>query len=453
MRLRFCNKDDLVVGLMMLGVLLFALSCSGGKGQGGDDDADDAEEASIQRVSVASDGTQSDDDSLAASISSDGNITAFESFASTLVAGNITNFSDIYIHNIDKSTTERITDNIIGAGSDGNSQAPSIDADGKLVAFQSEATDLVAGDDNSNTDIFVYDTTSATTDIISLDVGDSGADGDSTSPAISADGGFVAFQSDATDLVGGDDNSNTDIFVYDTTSATTDIISLDVGGFSSDGDSTSPAINEDGSIVAFQSAATDLVVGDDNGRIDIFVYDSLKDETVIISQDFNDSSADGDSTAPSISADGSLVAYQSAATDLVPGDVNGQIDIFVTDLDAGNTEIISIDVFGQGADGDSTSPSISADGRFVAFQSEATDLVFGDSNGQIDIFIWDRQNNNMVRINLNEAGNQAQGSDSLAPAISADGKFVAFDSAADNLVANDTNGKIDVFVAPNSLVP
>ncbi len=337
MRLRFCNKDDLVVGLMMLGVLLFALSCSGGKGQGGDDDADDAEEASIQRVSVASDGTQSDDDSQAASISSDGNITALESFASTLVAGNITVFSDIYIHAIDTGTTERITDNINGFGSDGDSQAPSIDADGNFVAFQSAATDLVAGDANGRVDIFVYDTTNATTDLISLN--------------------------------------------------------------------------------------------------------------------FNGLGTDGDSTAPSISADGSLVAYQSAATDLVPGDVNGQIDIFVTDLDAGNTEIISIDVFGQGADGDSTSPSISADGRFVAFQSEATDLVFGDSNGQIDIFIWDRQNNNMVRINLNEAGNQAQGSDSLAPAISADGKFVAFDSAADNLVANDTNGKIDVFVAPNSLVP
>ncbi len=395
MRLRFCNKDDLVVGLIMLGVLLFALSCSGGKGQGGDDDEDDAEEASIQRVSVASDGTQSDDDSQAASISSDGNITALESFASTLVAGNITVFSDIYIHAIDTGTTERITDNINGLGSDGDSQAPSIDADGNFVAFQSAATDLVAGDANGRVDVFVYNTTNATTDLISLNFNGLGTDGDSTAPSISADGNFVAFQSEATDLVAGDANGRVDIFVYDATNATTDLISLN----------------------------------------------------------FNGLGTDGDSTAPSISADGSLVAYQSAATDLVPGDVNGQIDIFVTDLDAGNTEIISIDVFGQGADGDSTSPSISADGRFVAFQSEATDLVFGDSNGQIDIFIWDRQNNNMVRINLNEAGNQAQGSDSLAPAISADGKFVAFDSAADNLVANDTNGKIDVFVAPNSLVP
>ena len=407
MRLWFCNKDDLVVGLIMLGILLFALSCSGGKGQGGDDDEDDAEEASIQRVSVASDGTQSDDDSQAASISSDGNITALESFASTLVAGNITVFSDIYIHAIDTGTTERITDNINGLGSDGDSQAPSIDADGNFVAFQSAATDLVAGDANGRVDVFVYDTTNAITDLISLNFNGLGTDGDSTAPSISADGNFVAFQSEATDLVAGDANGRVDIFVYDTTNATTDLISLNFNGLGTDGDSTAPSISADGGFVAFQSEATDLVAGDANGRVDIFVYDTTNTTT----------------------------------------------DLFVTDINAGSTEIVSIDVFGQGADGDSTSPSISADGRFVAFQSDATDLVFGDSNGQTDIFIWDRQNNNMVRINLNEAGNQAQGSDSLAPAISADGKFVAFDSAADNLVANDTNGNIDVFVAPNSLAP
>jgi Tol biopolymer transport system component len=206
-------------------------------------------------------------------------------------------------------------------------------------------------------------------------------------------------------------------------------------------------ISADGRFVAFVSDADNLVPGDTNGVVDVFVHDRQTGRTERVSVSSRDVQGDSDSGAGglSISADGRFVAFASAATNLVPGDTNGEDDIFVRDRKLGRTERISIGPHGRQADFVSRTPSISANGRFVAFESFADDLVPGDTNQVLDIFVRDRRAGRTDLVSLssrNRLGDDA----SVSPVISADGRFVAFVSDADNLVPGDTNGRTDVFV-------
>ena len=458
---------------IILSIAFLALSCnsddtsnSGGSNGGGNEVTPGVDEIGI--ISVDDDGNEGDDDSQNPSISSNGKIVAFESFATNLVQDNVNVFSDIYVHDINTGLTERITDGFDGP-SDGDSKAPSMSSGGRFVAFESTATNLVltVTDDNGViSDIFLHDQAGAgLTTIISLDRDGEGANGDSESPSINSDGTFIAFQSRATDLVSiiSDGNGSTpDIFLYNVINDATTIISLDTSSRGANGASTSPSVDRDGDMIAFESTATDIdpLTSGDNGSIpDIFIHDRSGpgDPTnTIISIDTNGEGADGASANPSISADGRFVAFQSVATDLVadvPFENGGISDIFVHDLLTGITEIITLDTNGEGTNNNSTDPSISSDGRFVAYRSFASDLVANDTNDQADIFVHDRQENATVRINVNRSGNQASGGTSDSPTISINGGFVAFDSLAVNLISIiDTNGSFDVFVTPNSLI-
>jgi Tol biopolymer transport system component len=239
------------------------------------------------------------------------------------------------------------------------------------------------------------------------------------------------------------------------------IISLDTSDRGANGASTSPSVDRDGDMIAFESTATNidpLSLGDNGSTPDIFIHDrsgSGDPTNTIISLDTIGEGANGASTNPSINADGRFVAFQSTAADLV-NDVlfdNGDIsDIFVHDISTGITEIITLDINGEGTNGDSTDPSISSDGRFVAYRSFASDAVENDTNGQADIFVHDRQENTTVRINVDRSGNQALAGTSDSPTISINGGFVAFNSLASNLVSSDRNNSFDVFVTPNSLI-
>jgi hypothetical protein len=339
---------------------------------------------------------------------------------------------------------------------------------GRFVAFESTATNLlltVTDDNGVISDIFLHDQAGAgLTTIISLDRDGEEANGDSESPSINSDGTFIAFQSRATDLVSiipGGNGSTPDIFLYNVISDEITIISLDTSDRGANGASTSPSVDRDGDMIAFESTATDidpLSIGDNGSTPDIFIHDrsgSGDPTNTIISLDTIGEGANGASTNPSINADGRFVAFQSTAADLV-NDVlfdNGDIsDIFVHDISTGITEIITLDINGEGTNGDSTDPSISSDGRFVAYRSFASDAVENDTNGQADIFVHDRQENTTVRINVDRSGNQALAGTSDSPTISINGGFVAFDSLASNLVSSDRNNSFDVFVTPNSLI-
>ncbi|MEG4072144.1 calcium-binding protein [Microcoleus sp. Pol14C2] len=334
------------------------------------------------------------------------------------------------------------------AGNPGNSYSlfPSISADGQFVAFESNATNLVPGDTNNQTDIFVRDLLTNTTTRVSVDSAGNPGNNKSGSPSISADGRFVAFLSNSTNLVPGDTNNNDDIFVRHLLTNTTTRVSVDSAGNYGNRDSYNPSISADGRFVAFLSNSTNLVPGDTNDNDDIFVRDLSTNTTTRVSVDSAGNQANRYSFPPSISADGRFVAFSSDASNIVPGDTNNTGDIFVRDLLTNTTTRVSVDSAGNPGNSNSFSPSISADGRFVAFLSDATNLVPGDTNNQTDIFVRDLLTNTTTRAFVDSAGNQGNNFSNY-PSISANGQKVAFSSLAANLVPGDTNNGPDVFVA------
>jgi Tol biopolymer transport system component len=345
--------------------------------------------------------------------------------------------------------TTRISVSSTGGQANGHSGSPAISADGRYVAFHSAATNLVLGDTNGSEDIFVHDRVTAETARVSVSTGGGQANGGSASPAISADGRYVAFHSWATNLVPGDTNGVDDIFVHDRVTGETARVSVSSDGAQANSDSWSPAISADGCYVAFHSRANNMVPGDTNNAWDIFVHDRATGATSRVSVSSAGAQSNGLSRSASISADGRYVAFSSTAANLVPGDTNGLDDIFVHDRATGETARVSVSSDGAQATGFSQGsfwPAISADGRHVAFSSTATNLVPGDTNDVTDIFVHDRVTGETARVSVSFDGAQATGGESWWSSISADGRYVAFQSGATNLVLGDTNFVIDVFV-------
>jgi len=272
--------------------------------------------------------------------------------------------------------------------------APSVTADGSLVAFTAGADDLVLTDANETNDVFVRSPNGGPAELISVisfggQAGHS-ANGPSAGPAISADGCIVAFYSDASNLVPSDTNDFRDVFVRDRCNNTTERVSVSTSGEQANRPSQaagfSVAVSADGQFVAFSSDATNLDEGDDNNRTDIFVRDRAAGTTTRVSKNAAGENANGPSQFASISGDGRFVVFQSAASNLVDDDTNGKTDIFVVDRTDGSIRRASLTTGGEQADGDSNAPQISADGGTVVFQSDATNLVPDDTNGVTDCF-------------------------------------------------------------------
>ena len=295
--------------------------------------------------------------------------------------------------------------------------------------------------------------------ITPISVDSAGNQGNSYSrrASISADGRFVAFYSNASNIVPGDTNNYADIFVRDRLTNTTTRVSVDSAGNLGNRDSYSPSISADGRFVAFYSEASKLVPGDTDENGDIFVRDRLTNTTTPVSVNSAGNQTSSESNFPSISADGRFVAFESFASDLVPGDINYDTetavrDIFVRDRLTNTTTRVSVDSAGNQAYRSSDSPSISADGRFVAFSSDASNIVPGDTNSSQDVFVRDTLTNTTTRVSVNSAGNQGN-SDSDSASISADGRFVAFTSRASNIVPGQTNNTQNIFVADTIRTP
>jgi Tol biopolymer transport system component len=406
-----------------------------------------AHPGTTQRVSVASSGGEGNHNSSSASMSGDGRFIAFESSATNLVADDTNGAVDVFVHDRDTGTTARVS--VATDGTEGNvgSYRPSMSADGRYVAFSSPASNLVDGDENALFDVFVHDRESRTTTRISV-AGD-GAEGNASSfkPSISMDGRFVAFYSGASNLVAGDTNGTHDVFVHDRESGATTRVSVGTGGTQASENSVDPSLSGDGRFVAFQSDAPNLVIGDSNMAHDIFVHDRLSGVTARISvaDDGTEGGLGLASLAPSVSADGRFVAFYSAAPNFVAGDTNGVADIFVHDRQTGSKVRVSVATGGSESNHYSFTPSLSSDGRFTAFWSDASNLVAGDTNAAADVFVHDRESATTVRASVSGLEAESNGP-SFFPNISADGRFVAYHSFASNLVAQDTNEEVDVFV-------
>jgi hypothetical protein len=408
------------------------------------------------RASVTSAAGQLTAPSLGSAVADNGHV-AFATLATGLGTTDGNGGWDVYVRAgaatvlVSRSSTSATTT------ASGASDQVSISADARWVAFRSAASNLVAGDTNGRTDVFVLDRDPNGDGLDGADtamhrVG--GADGDSDSPSVAAGAGtaYVAFRSDATTLVANDFNATSDVFVRDVTAGTTWRASTDSTGVEGNGPSRHPSVGNDGTAlhVAYESDADNLINPDDvNGLTDVFVTTRAiaggAVGTVLASRSSN-KQGDGRSYEPAIAATGAKVAFTTDATNLAGlSDTNGVADVVLRDLSAYTTRI-SIGT------ARSDSPSLSADGRWVAFRSFASDIVSGDTNGVRDVFVHDTLDGSEVRVSVTSADLQATGR-SYQPAVSGNGQYVSYHSEATDLVGGDTNGVTDVFVRLRDVTP
>jgi Tol biopolymer transport system component len=342
---------------------------------------------------------------------------------------------------------------ISNAGEQGNndSDVAAISTDGRLVAFSSVADNLVPGDTNFSSDVFVRDRQEDRIERVS--VGPFGVEGDGNSgfldllgrPDISGDGRFVAFASEASNFVLGDVPGTADVFVHDRRTHRTELISRGFDGTPAGG-SVAPAISEDGRFVAFRSFS-DRLVRDGNPNFFDHVYVADREGRSIDRVDVasDGTLADGGAFNVAISAHGRFVAFDSSAGNLVEGDGDQAPDVFVHDRRTGRTEGISTRTPTDTFTGNSLLDSISPDGRFVGFESTDPTLVRRDANGFFsDVFVFDRREGRLRLVSRNSDGVQGN-NDSAGALVSADGRFVVFSSRASNLVRRDVNESADVF--------
>lgn len=315
----------------------------------------------------------------------------------------------------------------------------SVDASGRFVVFVSESDDLVADDANEASDVFLRDRVLGTTVRVSVNKDDGGdASGASANPCISDNGRYIAFGSVAGDLVDGDGNGLEDVFVWDRVAGTMTRVSVAADGGDPDGASNYPSLSADGNRMAFGSYATNLVGTGANSNADIYVRDFSLETTVKVTVRQDGTLTESNSWLPSLSADGLHVSFTSGDSGLVADDVVSPQDVFVCDLESGIIERVSITTSGGEGTGRNGDSAISADGTVVAWWSRATDLVEGDTNGVDDILVRDRIASTTTRVSVSSAGEQAEGSGSWHASISDDGRFVAFCSDAHNLVDDDS---------------
>jgi hypothetical protein len=405
-----------------------------------------------QRVSLSSNGNEGSEWALSFAswgVIPDGRFVPFFSDA-VLFSADTNHARDVFIRDRRTGATERVSVDSNGVQGNGRSNDAWCSADGRYVSFRSEASNLAPGDTNGEWDCFVHDRELGTTERVSVDSNGVQANADSSFCPITPDGRYVAFGSFASNLVPGDTNSKGDVFLRDRQTGLTERVSIGVNGVQGNNDSSFPFVSDDGRFVSFHSRASNLVPGDTNGATDAYVRDRLTGTTVRVNVSSNGAqsnpSNDDYGLACMISGDGRYVVIRSDAGNLVPGDTNGRGDVFVRDLIAGTTERVSVTSSGGQGNDDSNTASISRDGRFVAFHSDATNLVPGVAISGY-CYVRDRLSGTTELASVDSHGAAANSfSLDTTASISSDGRFVIFDSWASNLVPGDTNSASDVFI-------
>lgn len=405
------------------------------------------------RISIGNGGNQANGPSGFVTFSADGRYAAFDSQASNLVAGDTNLANDIFVRDRQLGTTKRVNLGTAGAQGDFDSYCPMISDDGRYVLFSSYATNLVPNDLNNTVDVFLRDLVTNTTEMLSVDSNGVHGNGASFLPTGSADMRYVVFVSDATNLDPADGNGVDDIFLRDRLTQTTTRITYGPGGIESDGHSNYPILAADGRYVSFSSYATNLVIGDINGFGDVFRCDLQTGSIQIASLTHTGALGLGHSEGVGldlISADGRFLLFASTAPNLVANDLNGETDVFVRDMTLQTTVRASVGVAGQELDLDSLWAAISDDGRYVAFESDASNVGTNDPASS-DVFLRDLVANTTTLVSAS-AGGVGGNQSSYAPTMTPDGRHVGFFTYASNLIAGDSNFLPDVYVRSRCFV-
>ncbi len=400
---------------------------------------------STSLVSIGPDWQLPNKDSSSAAISTDGRYVAFASDATNLLPGDTNGKRDIFVVDRTQNSIVRASVSTGGAEANGSCDEPSISSDGRFVAFSSSATNLVSGDANARRDVFLRDLQTNQTSLVSVSTGGVQADENIYNPQISANGNYIVYETSASNLVADDTNSTTDIFLFDRQLAQTTRVSLAYNGAQGNDSSSYPFISDDGRYVAFQSGSSNLVENDTNNQGDIFVRDLQAGQIWLVSVADNETQSNGGSFYASLSADGRYVAFTSDASNLASGDTNTYYDIYVRDRQAGSTQRVSVSSAGVQANEASGGARMASGGRYVVFESSATNLVPGDGNAKDDVFLRDLQTGTTSRLSVTSAGAEAN-NNSWYAAISADGARIAFQSTANNLTVGDTAIPDGVFI-------
>jgi Tol biopolymer transport system component len=372
-------------------------------------------------------------------LSSDGRYALFLSTDKSLVPGDTNGGDDVFVRDRTAGTTTRVSVSTTGEQTSDSNYVPVLSADERFVAWETGWTD------GGLPEVYIRNLAAGTTRMVSVGLTSGPGNGASDTPSISANGRYVAFESEATNLTPDGGNGYQQVYLRDRTAGTTTRASVGSDGTTGTAWSGLPEISADGRYVVFSSLATNLVPGDTNHQSDLFLHDMQTGTTERVSVSTSGHQANSFSQGASISADGRYVAYISWASNLVKNDTNGVPDVFVRDRALGTT--VRASVSSSGVQGDDTTyfVSLSADGRLVLFSSKASNLVADDTNGVSDAFLRDMTTGKVRRVSVSSSG--TQGNDfSMSCGISADGHYVSFDSLASNLVRHDTNGDRDVFV-------
>lgn len=395
------------------------------------------------RVSVSTSGAQGIAGGGEPSVSGNGLLVAFSSLSPNLVGDDQNGHYDLFVRDLSTDTTTRVVNGIAGEAN-GRVNAGWLTPDGRYIAFSSGASNLVSDDTNGVVDTFLLDRQTASITRISVtSQGGQATGGDTTPAALSGDARYVLLGSEATNLAPvADTNGSHDMFLRDRTASTTHWMK---GTNQPNAGSLGGAMANDGSALAFYSSASNIVEGDANGKSDVFVRDNATGEISVVSRATDGTQGNEGSYHASLSADGRLVAFESYATNLIVSPPNTTADIFVRDRGANTTTMITRGIGGVPANASSWSPQLSADGRYVVFVSAASNLVPDDTNNVEDAFLFDRMTNTTTRVSVGDQGQEGNGL-VLSVAISASGNAVVFHSSASNLVPNDTNNVADVFV-------
>jgi Tol biopolymer transport system component len=343
------------------------------------------------RVSVNNAGNHGSGSSSAPAISADGRYVAFKSIASDLVDDDFGGFVDIFVHDRITSVTTRAS--VDSAGNEGNNHTsqnqpyPAISANGRYVVFGSRASNMVADDTNGHTDVFVHDRVTGVTSRVSVDSAGNEANSVTRSHGISDDGRYVVMASYASNLISEDNNALADVFVHDRTTAVTNRVSVSSEGNEGNAHANDAAISGNGRYVVFHTDAGNLVANDNNDSHDIFLHDRQTSTTSRVSIHSSGAEGNGNSLFPKISADGRYISFFSYASNLVPDDTNGAADVFVHDQITSKTVRVNRSSSGVQANSHSSSAALSGDGRYVVFSTRADNLVEGDANRRGDIVI------------------------------------------------------------------
>ena len=418
-------------------VLGVAAALSGWLGVGG-------VEAATQIVSLGTTNNLGNGISGHAALGAARSYVVFSSTARNLVPGDTNGAEDAFYRNLSNGVIERLSVSSSEVQGNAKSLKPVPSADGTIITFQSEASNLVAGDTNGKLDIFVRNRTAGTTERASVSSSGAQANGESTYTSITPNGRYVIFQSTATNLSAVDRNTFSDIYRRDRQTGQTVLVSVGLGGVAANGNSAYAASSADGRYIAFQSLASNLVAGDTNRQTDVFVRDMVAGTTARVTAT-NGTAGNGFSGYPDISDDGRYVAFISRAQNFASPDTSSFDDLFVHDRTTGVTTRLTKGVGNAQINGHTISPEISGNGLVIVFGSEASNLVSGDTNRVADVFTVNRTTGIIRRMSVG-AGGQQGAQRHFQQHISQDGASVVFSTASGNLVTGDTNGAQDVFL-------